>query len=145
MTPYSLSIPELLAESRTIAVVGLSVKPHRESYGVAAYLQAHGYRIIPVNPRYAGTEILDEHCYASLTQAAAMLSEQGLAIDIVDCFRKSADIPPVVDEAIAVRARCVWMQQGIAHAEAAAKAQAAGLFVVQDKCLKIEHLRLHLH
>lgn len=143
MTPHPLSIASLLADARTIAVVGLSMKTHRASYEVAAYLQAQGYRIIPVNPRHAGAEILGEHCYASLTQAAAMLSEQGIGIDIVDCFRKSEDIPPVVDEAIAVRARCVWMQQGIANEAAAAKAEAAGLFVVQDKCLKIEHMLLH--
>jgi predicted CoA-binding protein len=140
MRRYEISIAELLAQTRTIAVVGLSAKPNRASHEVAAYLQAHNYRVIPINPTYAGTNILGEHCYATLTQAAAVLAEQGIAIEIVDCFRKSEDIPPVVDEAIAVHARCVWMQQGIAHEAAAAKAEAAGLIVVMDKCLKIEHM-----
>ncbi len=135
------SIPALLAECRTIAVVGLSAKPDRPSHEVAQYMQAHGYRIIPVNPTYAGTHILGEHCYPTLTQAAAELSEQGTQIDLVDCFRKPEHIMPIVEEAIAIGARCVWMQLGIVHQEAASKAQAAGLPVVMDKCIKVEHAR----
>jgi predicted CoA-binding protein len=141
MSQETLSIPSLLAECRTIAVVGLSAKPDRASHGVARYLQAHGYRIIPVNPTYAGTPILGEHCYSTLTQAAKMLSEEGVNIDLVDCFRKPEFIMSIVDEAIAIAARCVWMQLGIVDHPAAAKASAAGLVVVMDKCLKIEHAR----
>ena len=102
-------------------------------------MQAHGYRIIPVNPNEA--EVLGEKCYATLTAAA-----QHETFDMVNCFRNSADIPPIVDEAIALSAlagiKAVWMQQGVAHPQAAAKAEAAGLAVVQDRCLKIEHRNL---
>ncbi|RJG07603.1 CoA-binding protein [Noviherbaspirillum cavernae] len=141
MSQLPPSIPELLANCRTIAVVGLSAKTNRPSHEVAEYLQAHGYRIIPVNPTYAGTHILGEHCHATLVQAAAALSEKGMAIDLVDCFRKSEDIPPIVEEAIAIGARCVWMQLGIVNQAAAASAGQAGLAVVMDKCLKIEHMQ----
>ena len=130
---------ELLKTCRTIAVVGLSSNPTRPSFGVAQYMQAHGYRIIPVNPNEA--EVLGEKCYATLTAAA-----QHETFDMVNCFRNSADIPPIVDEAIALSAlagiKAVWMQQGVAHPQAAAKAEAAGLAVVQDRCLKIEHRNL---
>ena len=130
---------ELLKTCRTIAVVGLSSNPARPSFGVAQYMQAHGYRIIPVNPNEA--EVLGEKCYATLTAAA-----QHETFDMVNCFRNSADIPPIVDEAIALSAlagiKAVWMQQGVAHPQAAAKAEAAGLAVVQDRCLKIEHRNL---
>jgi len=122
-----------------IAVVGLSNRPDRPSYEVSAYMQHHGYRIVAVNPMYAGTQILGEYCYANLRDAAAALAGSGLKIDIVDCFRKSADIPPVVDEAIAIGATCVWMQQGIVNEAAAAKAQEAGLVVIMDRCIKIDH------
>lgn len=122
-----------------IAVVGLSNRPDRPSYDVSAYMQHHGYRIVAVNPMYAGTQILGEYCHATLTEAAQALAAAGDKIAIVDCFRKSADIPPVVDEAIAIGATCVWMQQGIVNESAAAKARAAGLVVVMDRCIKIEH------
>ncbi|MES2979263.1 MAG: CoA-binding protein [Pseudomonadota bacterium] len=122
----------ILKHCRTIAVVGLSPKPHRASFDVSRYMQAQGYRIIPVNPNEE--EVLGEKCYASLSEAA-----QHETIDLVNCFRNSPDIPPVVDEAIEIGAKAVWMQLGIAHAGAAAKAQAAGLQVVQDHCLKIDH------
>jgi hypothetical protein len=135
-------ISALLAESRTIAVVGLSVKPDRPSHGVARYLQSHGYRIIPVNPTYAGTHILGERCYATLTLANATLAEEGVAIDVVDCFRRSDQIGPVVDEAIAVGARAVWMQLGVINDVAAAKARQAGLAVIMDRCMEIEHIKL---
>lgn len=133
MTPDTNDITALLTSSHTIAVVGLSAKPDRPSHGVAAYLQQHGYRIIPVNPTYAGTQILGQYCYSGLKEAAAAAK-----IDIVDCFRKSEHIAPIVDDAIAIGARCMWMQLGVIG-HVAARAQAAGLTVVMDKCIKIEH------
>ncbi|MDB5756810.1 MAG: CoA-binding protein [Burkholderia sp.] len=133
------SIPQLLSAARTIAVVGLSSRPERASHQVASYLQQHGHRIIPINPTYAGQSILGEHCYATLTQAS---KEHGV-IDIVDCFRKSADILPVAEEAVAIGARCLWMQLGIVNEDAVRLAQKAGMMVIMDRCLKIEHRALH--
>lgn len=140
MTDETKSIPALLKNYRTIAVVGLSAKPDRPSHGVAHYMQRHGYRIIPVNPTYAGTYIHGEHCYASLTKAAEALVETNARIDIVDCFRKSEDMVPIAEEAITIRAQCLWMQLGVINDEAADKAHAAGLAVVMDRCIKIEHM-----
>ncbi|QJQ03349.1 CoA-binding protein [Herbaspirillum rubrisubalbicans] len=128
-----------------IAVVGLSNRPERASFDVAAYMQSAGYRIVAVNPMYAGQTILGEHCHASLQEASAALAKEGLRISIVDCFRKSADIPPVVEEAIAIGAHCVWMQLAIVHEEAAERARAAGLQVIMDKCIKIEHAMGQFH
>ena len=125
-------IARILNDCRTIAVVGLSPKPDRASFDVSRYMQAAGYRIIPVNPN--ATEVLGEKAYPTLQEAA--LHEK---IDLVNCFRNSEDIPPIVDDAIAIGAKAVWMQLGIVHAAAAAKAEAAGLLVVQDRCLKIDH------
>lgn len=125
-------IPYILRHCRTIAVVGLSPKPHRASFDVARYMQAAGYRIIPINPN--ATEVLGEKAYATLQEAA-----QHETIDLVDCFRNSEDIPPIVDEAIAIGAKAVWMQLGVSNPDAAARAEAAGLLVVQDHCLKIDH------
>lgn len=133
-------IARILKESRTIAVVGLSPKTHRASFQVAQYLQAHGYRIIPVNPASAGQDILGERCYASLTEAAAAAAPA--RIDIVDCFRKSEDILPIAQEAVAVRAGCLWMQLDVVNQQAADLARAAGLAVVMDRCPKIEHAML---
>ena len=130
--PPSERMPHILNHCRTIAVVGLSPKPHRASFDVARYMQANGYRIIPVNPNAA--EVLGEKAYSTLAEAA-----KHEKIDLVNCFRNSEDIPPVVDEAIAIGAKAVWMQLGISNATAAAKAEAAGLLVVQDHCLKIDH------
>ena len=130
-------IADILAHCRTIAVVGLSPKPQRASFDVARYMQASGYRIIPVNPNAGVAEILGEKVYASLLEAS-----QVERIDLVNCFRNSEDIPQIVDAAIAIQAKAVWMQLGIAHAEAAAKAESAGLKVVQDRCLKIDHRAL---
>ena len=129
-------LPFILNTCRTIAVVGLSPHPHRASFDVARYMQAAGYRIIPVNPNVAadGGDVLGEKAYASLREAA-----RHETIDLVNCFRNSIDIPPVVDEAIAIGAKAVWMQLGISNAEAAAKAEAHGLLVVQDQCIKIDH------
>ena len=136
----SSSMPSPRANGKpVIAVVGLSNRPERASYDVAAYMQAAGYRIVAVNPMYAGQVILGEHCHASLQEANAALATEGLRISIVDCFRKSSDIPPVVEEAIAIHAECVWMQLDIINEPAAAQARAAGLQVIMDKCIKIEH------
>jgi glutathione peroxidase len=104
------SIAQILNDSKTIAIVGLSNKPDRASNEVAAYLQQNGYRIVPVNPSYAGQTILGEQVYATLQEAADALASNGQRIDIVDCFRKSEDIPPIARDAIAVRAGCLWMQ-----------------------------------
>ncbi len=129
-------VEHILANCRTVAVVGLSPKTHRDSFEVAQYLQSHGWRVIPVNPLAKVPSILGERVYASLTEAAAHEN-----IDLVDCFRNSEDIPPIVEEAIALGIGAVWMQLGIAHPEATAQARAAGLRVVEDRCLKIDHAR----
>lgn len=141
--PDSDVISDLLRQARTIAVVGLSAREDRPSHEVAAYLQAQGYRIIPVNPTYAGTRILGEHCYATLTQAAQAVTPETGKIDIVDCFRRSDQVASVVDEAIAIGAGAVWMQLGVRDEQAARKARAAGLAVVMDRCMKIEHGARH--
>jgi hypothetical protein len=137
------SIAQILHESKIIAIVGLSNKPERPSHEVAAYLQAQGYRIVPVNPSYAGQHILGETVYASLHEAADALAASGQVIDIVDCFRKPADIAPIAREAVAIRASCLWMQLGIENQASADLARAAGLDVVMDRCIKIEHRALH--
>ena len=130
----------ILGSCKTIAVVGLSPQWHRPSFFAAKYMQAHGYRIVPVNP--TASEILGERCYASVSAAAQALAQQGVKIDLVDCFRKTEDIPPIADEAIAIGARCLWQQIGVVNEAAAARARAAGLDVVMDRCVKIEHARL---
>lgn len=126
----------ILGTCRAIAVVGLSPQWHRPSFFAAKYMQEHGYRIVPINP--GATEILGRKSYPSVTAA----HEAGERIDMVDCFRRSADIPPIADEAIAIGARCLWMQIGVIDEASAAKARAAGLDVVMDRCVKIEHARL---
>ena len=130
----------ILGSYRTLAVVGLSPQWHRPSFFAAKYMQSHGYRIVPVNP--GATEILGERAYPSVTAAAQALTAQGLRIDMVDCFRRSEDIPPIAEEAIAIGAKCLWLQLGVVNEAAAAKARAAGLDVVMDRCVKIEHARL---
>jgi len=127
------SIPELLRSSQTIAVVGLSGKKYRASYGVAEYMQSHGFRIIPVNPHE--TMVLGEKAYARLED----IPER---IDIVDIFRRSEFVPPIVDSAVQIGARVIWMQEGVVHEQAAQKARAAGLEVVMDRCILKEHMRL---
>ena len=127
-------IDELLKGARVIAIVGASDRPDRASYRVMKAVQDRGYRTIPVNPRITGEHVHGEYIWRELGQI-------GEPIDIVDIFRKSQDVGPVVDEAIAVGAKAIWMQLGIRNAEAAAKAEAAGLKVVEDKCLKIELAR----
>lgn len=136
------TIPQILKDSKTIAVVGMSAKPERASHGVAQYLQKNGYRVIPVNPTYAGQDILGEKVYASLIDAAAALGAAGGQIDIVDCFRKAEEMLPVARDAVAVRAGCLWMQLGVVNQGAADLAKAAGLDVVMDHCIKIEHAAL---
>lgn len=129
----------ILTAARTIAVVGLSPKPDRPSHYVAAFLQAKGHRVIPVNPGHAGATILGEPVHASLSDIPAEVT-----VDMVDIFRASDAVPGVVDEALAALPglRAIWMQLGVAHDEAAAKARAAGLDVVQDRCPKIEYPRV---
>jgi len=130
------NIRHILRTCRTVAVVGLSPKPHRDSYEVAHYMQKQGWRIFPVNPVAAasGELILGEKVYATLQDAA-----QHEKIDLVDVFRNSADVPPIAQDAMAIGAQALWLQLGIENAAAAAAAQAAGLRVVQNKCLLIEH------
>lgn len=140
MTSIDFLISEVLKRSRTIALVGLSAKSNRPSHEVAHYLQKNGYRIIPVNPTYAGTHILNEHCYSSLRDAATALSKESVKIDIVDCFRKSEAIMPIAEDAINIGADCLWMQLGVINEDAAAKARANRMDVVMDHCIKIEHM-----
>ena len=133
---FEADIPTLrriLAESRTIAVVGLSQNWHRPSNFAAKYLKHHGYRIVPVNPAY--DEVLGEKCYASL-------AEIPFAVDVVDCFRRTEDIPPLAAAAIAIGAKVLWLQLGVINLDAAQRARDAGLDVVMDRCIKIEHARL---
>jgi predicted CoA-binding protein len=127
------TLRRILKQSRTIAVVGLSANWWRPSYFAAKYMQEHGYRVIPVNPQYQ--EVLGEKCYASLRDIPDK-------VDIVDCFRRSEDIGSIATDAIAMGAKVLWMQLGVINQEAAAKARAAGLDVVMDRCVKIEHARL---
>lgn len=145
-TPDTIStLRTLLAQCRTIAVVGLSPQWHRPSYFAAKYMQAHGYRIVPINPLVAqgGGDILGETAYGSLAQAAQALADQHQPpIDMVDCFRKSEDIDPLADAAIDIGARCLWMQLGVFNEPAGLRAEAAGLQVIQNRCVKIEHARL---
>ena len=129
------AIRQSLADCKTIAVVGLSPKPHRDSFRVAKYMQDHGFRIVPINPN--ATEVLGEKAYASLTEAA-----QHAHIDMVNCFRNSEDIPPIAAEAIAMGAKSLWLQIGVVNDEAAKQATDAGLVVVQNLCLMVEHRQL---
>lgn len=126
-------IKELLEQSKTIAVVGLSKNTERPAYRVAEYLQSQGYRVIPVNPTV--DEVLGEQAYSSLKAVP-------VPIDIVDIFRRSEEVGPIVDEAIEVGAKAVWLQLGVINEAATRKAEQAGLQVVVDRCTKIEHERL---
>ncbi len=130
------AIRQSLADCKTIAVVGLSPKPHRDSFRVAKYMQDHGFRIVPINPN--ASEVLGEKAYASLTEAAT--HER---IDMVNCFRNSEDIPPIAAEAIAIGAKSLWLQIGVVNDAAAKQATAAGLVVVQNLCLMVEHRQLN--
>jgi len=123
----------ILTENRTIAVVGLSANWNRPSHFAAKYMLEHGYRVIPVNPRYA--EVLGRKCYPRLEDIPE-------PVGIVDCFRRSGAVPEIVEAAATIGARVLWMQLGVVHAEAARRAEALGLEVVMDRCVKIEHARL---
>ncbi len=127
------SLRRILKSCRTIAIVGLSAEWHRPSYFVGKYVQQHGFRIVPVNPRY--DSILGERCYARLEDIP-------FAVDMVDVFRKPADLPPIAASAVAIGAKCLWQQLGVMNAEADTVARAAGLDSVMDRCVKIEHARL---
>lgn len=124
---------EILLSVKTIASVGLSSNQEKDSYWIVSYLKEMGYRIIPVNP--TATEILGEKVYPSLSAIPDK-------VDVVQVFRKPEDVPPVVDEAIQIGAKVVWMQEGISHEEAAQKARAAGLKVVENTCMRATHRRL---
>jgi predicted CoA-binding protein len=123
----------ILQTCRTIAVVGLSAEWHRPSHFAAKYVQSHGYRVIPVNPRYGS--ILGERCYARLEDIP-------VPVDMVDVFRREVDLPPIARSAVAIGAKCLWQQLGVASAEAERIALEAGLDSVTDRCVKIEHARL---
>jgi len=127
------TLRRILRTSRTIAIVGLSAEWHRPSYFAAKYLQEHGYRVVPVNPRYP--EILGERCHATLTTI-------DVPVDIVDVFRRTEDVMPIAEQAIAIGAKCLWQQIGVRNEAAAALAASAGLEVVMNRCVKIEHGRL---
>lgn len=127
------TLRRILRTHRVIAVVGLSAEWHRPSYFAAKYMQGHGYRVIPVNPRYP--EILGEHCYSRLEDIPE-------PVDMVDVFRRSADVLPIAESAIAIGAKCLWQQIGVQNHEADRLARAAGLDTVMDRCVKIEHARL---
>jgi predicted CoA-binding protein len=128
----SEKVRRILSRYRTIAVVGLSAEWHRPSYFAAKYMQEHGYRVIPVNPKYP--EILGEKAYKSLRDIPGK-------VDIVDCFRKSSDIGPIAEDAIAIGAKVLWMQLAVENAAARERAEAAGLEVIDNRCVKIEHGR----
>jgi predicted CoA-binding protein len=127
------TLRRILGENRIIAVVGLSADWYRPSYFAAKYMMEHGYRVIPVNPKYR--EILGERCYPSLRDI-------GQKVEIVDIFRKAQDVMPIAEDAIAVGARVLWQQLGVRNEAAAARARAAGMDAVMDRCVKIEHARL---
>ena len=131
------TLRRILRECRTIAVVGLSAEWHRPSYFAAKYMQQHGYRIIPVNPRYAanGTKVLDETCYASLADVPHK-------IDMVDMFRPTEAVLPFALEAVKIGAKCLWQQLGVMNLDADRIARAAGMDSVMNHCVKIEHARL---
>ena len=137
MNPDTATLQRILRECHTIAVVGLSAEPQRASFGVARYLQTHGYRIVPVNPRYAAsnTPILGEPCYATLADIP-------FAVDMVDVFRRAEDMLPIAQQAIALKPQCFWQQLGISNLEADALVRAAGIEAVHNRCLKIDHARL---
>jgi predicted CoA-binding protein len=133
MTDDIASLRRILRQARTLAVVGLSAEWHRPSYFAAKYMQHHGYRIVPVNPRY--DEVLGERCYPSLRDVP-------VPVDIVDVFRRTEDVLPIAHDAVAIGAKCLWQQIGVKNLEADRMAAAAGLDSVMDRCVKIEHARL---
>jgi predicted CoA-binding protein len=137
-------LKRILKRDRVIAVVGLSTHAYRPSHSVAAYMQSHGYRIVPVNPAYANDTagVLGQRCYATLADAAQALAEEGAAIEMVDVFRRPEKVAAIAEEAIAIGANSLWLQVGVVNEEAAARAKAAGLDVAMNVCVKVEHERL---
>ena len=133
MTDDIASLRRILRQARTLAVVGLSAEWHRPSFFAAKYMQQHGYRIVPVTPRYA--EVLGERCWPSLRDVP-------VPVDIVDVFRRTEDVLPIARDAVAIGAKCLWQQIGVKNLEADRVAVAAGLDSVMDRCVKIEHARL---
>ncbi len=131
--PDDRRLKDILSQARTIAVVGLSPKPERDSHRVAAYLQKAGYRIIPVNP--VAPEVLGEKSYPDLTSIPE-------PVDVVDVFRQSRFVPEIAEQAVKIGAKVLWLQEGVVHEEAALKARQAGLEVIQDACLMVQHRRL---
>lgn len=135
-------IRALLRASKTIAVVGYSKNTARPSHVIAAYLQANGYRIIPINPACAGEHLIGEHCYATLKQAGAMLSEEGVPIDIVVCFRRPTASADVIEQAIDIHAPGVWLAPGASPAGGWPSKSNALLAIVAERCIRAEHQRL---
>jgi len=131
------ALTRILSTHRVVAIVGLSADWHRPSYFAAKYLQAHGYRVVPINPRYA--QILDEPCYPGLEAIPPALAR---TIGVVDVFRRSDDVMPIAEQAVALGAKVLWQQLGVVNAEADAHVRANGLESVMDRCMKIEHARL---
>ena len=127
------TLRRILRECRTLAIVGLSAQWHRPSHFAAKYMLEHGYRVVPVNPGYE--EVLGQRCYPSLEAIPH-------AVDMVDVFRRETDLPAIARSAVAIGARCLWLQLGVRNEEAAERAEAAGLQVIQNRCVKIEHARL---
>lgn len=128
---------QIIQKYRNVAIVGISADQYRPSHFVAIYLQAEGYNIIPINPRYAGQTLLGKRVYATLTEA----KEAGEQIDIVDVFRRSADIPPIAEEAIKIGAKVLWVQLGLKSDEAREIANKANMTYIEDRCIKMEHAR----
>ena len=137
MTIDISTLRRILRDYRSIAVVGLSAEWHRPSYFAAKYMQQHGYRVVPVNPRYADSmgQVLGERCYASLAEIPH-------PVEIVDVFRRTQDVLPIAEQAVRIGARCLWQQIGVENLEADRLARAAGLDSVMNRCVKIEHARL---
>lgn len=135
MSNDTQTLQRILRETKTIAVVGMSSEPSRPSFYVTEHMQESGYRIVPVNPRYAGTTMLGETCYATLADIP-------FAVDMVNVFRRTEDVLPFAEQAIAIGAKCLWQQLGISNLEADALVRAAGMDSVYDHCLMVEHRRL---
>jgi uncharacterized protein len=137
-------LKRILERDKVIAVVGLSRQPYRPSHSVSVYMQSHGYRIVPINPAYSNDTagVLGERCYATLHDARASLAEEGVVIEMVDVFRRSDEVASIVDDAISIGARSLWLQLGVIDDASAKRAENAGLDVAMDCCVMVEHGRL---
>lgn len=142
MTNDPGTIEKMLRAAKTIAVVGMSDKPSRASHNIGRYLRDHGYRVLPVNP--ALTAVLDMPCYADLDAAQAAARASGATIDLVNVFRASENVPPIVDDVIRLQIKYLWLQDGVTHPEAIARAEAAGVQCVQNDCIFRRHAQLGL-